>query len=475
MAKYKAFISYRKTHAENADLIKKALVEEYGFDSNEIFLDKHDIGPEYFDIKLKKAVESSSSLILVVTKDCFIPKENEEDWYLEEIQTALDNDITIIPILFDDLKSVGTKSQKKELEKSFDDDEINKLIKAQSIQYNFDLSDATFSKLSSFIRTVEKLNLKTKIYRTLKGFAVLVTVLTFAFALFVGIGFLWGYFSSGTDNNEILLDNTYIKGNTAIFDFGGLEAKYDLDQDSIFIDLEKFTGEMPASNFEIFVHSCSVSGAVILFNRNISALKYFKFLKGGSKYNKYAMAAVTIAACLGSFCGFSQGSMWGRTLKQQKAAITLFPKLKNKDVWGPVFSCTYLKFKYSILRARRDPLPYLLQQKNVLDSVNTIIWCMSDKIISIASEAGLTGNNIICKYNNWEIGKNTPRELSEEVEYSKSCFKDIVVLEVDSLHQEIKHYSLPEGVVGINIIYPNQICNIAFVLSLYNEWKSKDD
>lgn len=471
MANYKAFISYRKSHAEDADLIKKALVEEHGFHSSDIFLDKHDIGPEYFDSKLKNAVKSSSSLILVVTKDCFLPKEDGEDWYLKEIKTALDNDITIIPILFDDIKSIGSKSQLDELNKTFDQYEIDKLTKAQSIRYNFDLSDATFSKLANFIRKAEKPDFTTKITRVIKGSAAIIAVLVLAFALFVGVGFLWGYFSSGTDDKEILYENTHIDGNAAIFEFGGLEAKYDLDHDSIYIDLENFTGDIPESNFEILAHSCSVSGAIILFNRNISSLKYFKFLKGNSKPSKYAMTGVTIAACLGSFCGFSQGSKWGRTLKQQNNALTLFPKLRNKDIWGPVFSGTMLNLKYLNLKSKRHPLPsFLSNNTNVLDSVNTLIWCKPDKNICIARDAGLTEYNIVCKFNNWEIGKNTPKELSQEIERSRNISKNLIVLEVDSLHHEIKRFSLPAGMVGISFSYPTNTDNISSVLSIYNDW-----
>lgn len=58
MAQYKAFISYRKSHAEYVELVKPSLIEKHGFSSNEIFLDKHDIGPEYFDTKLKRLLKT---------------------------------------------------------------------------------------------------------------------------------------------------------------------------------------------------------------------------------------------------------------------------------------------------------------------------------------------------------------------------------------------------------------------------------
>lgn len=474
MAKYKAFISYRKSHAEYAELVKSSLIEKHDFTSNEIFLDKHDIGPEYFDTKLEKAVRNSSSLILVVNNGCFKPKEEDEDWYLEEIQTALDNGITIIPILFDEIRSLDTKEIREELKKTFDENEIEKLTKTQSIRYDFDLSDATFSKLAGFIEKADKPDAPTKLLRITKGILAILAVLAFAFALFVGVGFLWGYFSSGTDDKDILTENTHIDGNTAIFDFGGLEVKYDLDQDSIFIDLENFNGEIPESNLEILAHSCSVSGAVILFKHNVGALKYFKFLKGGSKPSKYAMAGVTVAACVGSFCGFSQGSKWGRILHQQNQALALFPKLRNKDLWGPVFYGTSLNYEYLQRRVRGAQLSKSLIIEDVLNNINAFVWCSADEDIHIARNAGLSGNNIVCKYNNWEIGKNTPTELSDEIERSKNITKDIVVIQVDSLNQEVKHFSLPLGMVGIRFSYQNQTSDISYAVSLYNDWKNSN-
>lgn len=474
MAKYKAFISYRKSHDTSADLVKKALVEEYGFSQSSIFLDKHDIGPEYFDTKLKTAVESSC-LILIVTKDCFIPKEDGEDWYLEEIQTALDNGITIIPLLFDGIRSLKKKDILEQLSKSFDNEEIEQLTKTQAIPYDFDLSDATFKKLADFINKANN-STHSKLLGYTKGILAIIAVLAVAFALFVGIGFLWGYFSSGLDDNDILVENTYIEGNTAIFEFGGLEAKYDLDLDSVYIDLSDYTGVLPQSNYEMLVHSCSAAGAMRLFNKNVSALKYLKFLKGGSKPSKMAMAGISIAACVGAFCGFSQGSKWGKTLKQQSEAIAMFPKLKNKSMWRPVFADNILLLmKYN----KNQKIPFnvnsILNRNNsinVLDSINTITWIQPDTSILIAHDAGLTKLSIMCKYNNWEIGTNTPNELSNEVERSRGLTKTVVFIEVDSIHYEVKAMNLPEGMVGIYFHYPNQTTDIALIKDWYRDWKA---
>ena len=191
MSKYSAFISYRKINETSADLVEKSLVEEHGFNKDEIFLDKNKIGPEYFDVKLKKSVINSSCLVLIVTKGCFIPKEDDEDWFIEEIRTALERNINIIPVLFDGIKSLKSEEILVELRKSFNDSEIERLAKFQAIPYHFELSDATFQKLASYVRTSDKPTVVESILRCGSVIAILLVVLAVVLASFFGIGYLW--------------------------------------------------------------------------------------------------------------------------------------------------------------------------------------------------------------------------------------------------------------------------------------------
>ena len=97
MKRYKAFISYRKDHASYADLTKNTLVNGYGFAKEDLFLDKHDIGPEQFNVRIEESIKASSALILIITPNCLLPRE--DDWYLREIKFALKNNVTIIPFV----------------------------------------------------------------------------------------------------------------------------------------------------------------------------------------------------------------------------------------------------------------------------------------------------------------------------------------------------------------------------------------
>ena len=54
--KYNAFISYRKTSSVNADWIRQSIAGNSEYSLEDIFLDKHSIGPELFDEKIKKAI-----------------------------------------------------------------------------------------------------------------------------------------------------------------------------------------------------------------------------------------------------------------------------------------------------------------------------------------------------------------------------------------------------------------------------------
>lgn len=143
-------------------------------------------------------------------------------------------------------------------------------------------------------------------------------------------------------------------------------------------------------------------------------------------------------------------------------------------MWGPVFYGTSLNYEYLQRRVRGAQLSKSLIIEDVLNNINAFVWCSADEDIHIARNAGLSGNNIVCKYNNWEIGKNTPTELSDEIERSKNITKDIVVIQVDSLNQEVKHFSLPLGMVGIRFSYQNQTSDISYAVSLYNDWKNSN-
>lgn len=478
MAKYDVFISYRKARETDADLIKKTLVEEYGFKSEKIFLDKDNIGPEHFDKRLKVALLASECIVLLVTKNCFAPKE--DDWYIKEIQTALTAGKTIIPVFFDDIKSLGPEVITNELKKSFTESEISILQKYQGIPYNFDLSDATFSKLSNFIHKAKERNEKkvSKISKWIVRLSIILLFLALAYSLFLGIGFIWGYYFSSSTAEDVLCDNCRFEPNSSYFEFKGLKAEYNHVTDSITIHTETFNGDTPQSNYDVLLQACSASGSLILLEKNIANLRYIKYLKNGSKPAKFATLGIAVAAGIGSFFGFSQGSTLGRSMRQHEAVLELYPKLKDKSEWQPIlkkrmesypFSSSYLseRMKYVNESTKHN------DNKDFWNSTNVVIFVEPYDSVPIAKNAGLIEMSILIKFNNWEIGNNTPSQLNDEIQTSKNQLKHVIFASADSIDIHFTEIILPQGFVGIHFCDYKEIKEIYLnqIIDDYNNWK----
>ena len=186
--KYNAFISYRKTSSVNADWIRQSIAGNSEYSLEDIFLDKHSIGPELFDEKIKKAISESNCVVLLVTKDCFRAKEDAgEDWCIKEVKTALTLGKIVIPVLFDNISSLSDSSIADEIKKNFTSEEIAILVKSQCIPYSNDFPDASISKLIHFIEEANKTsNIWAKALRYIKGLMIVIAILIVFFALFFG-------------------------------------------------------------------------------------------------------------------------------------------------------------------------------------------------------------------------------------------------------------------------------------------------
>ena len=101
---YDVFISYRRSDsADRATLIRSYLTE--WFDDNRIFLDTHEIHQGPFPDYIEEALSTSKYFVLLVSENSFSKKvdSNEIDYYYEEIRRAINKNLTIIPVLYDDI------------------------------------------------------------------------------------------------------------------------------------------------------------------------------------------------------------------------------------------------------------------------------------------------------------------------------------------------------------------------------------
>lgn len=433
---YKAFISYRKKSSVNADFIRQCITDESEYCIEDIFLDKHSIGPELFDEKIKSAIELSNCVVVLVTKDCFKTKgNNEEDWFLEEIRTALTLGKKIIPVLFDNIDSLSNVSILSELNKHFSTTEVNILLKSQCISYSIDYPEASITKLINFITEANKpKQVVDKLFAFLKGFSIIIVVLITFFVFSFGFGVLWGYFTSSTNIDKVLADNTTIDKCILHFEYGGWDAIYNLNNDSISIDVTEYNQKPKEDNIELILSSFTFTGAKVLLEKNLNNLKYVKFLKGGSKQSKIAFFCASAAVCVGSFCGFSQGSNFGRAKRQEEIALTLYPKLQQRSSWVPLMNDNiFLKYRYNRWQMIKAPKCIVIGTPN--DSTGA------------AFNAGMRNAQVLLKYNDWEISRNSYQELDYEISDSREKEKLLIFLNMEDL--SVSEFYLPKGVAGI--------------------------
>lgn len=458
--RYKAFISYRRNSSVNAYYVLKSIIDNSGYSKDDIFLDEQSIGPEHFDKKIKYAIENSNCIVLLVTKNCFIPRD-EEDWFLKEIKTALENKKTIIPVLFDEIKTISDNLPSDIIEGFLNKDEISNLGYFQCVQFSQEYPTESIKKLVSFIEKKEedKESCFEKIKKWSKRISIMVAFFILFFTLCFGIGFMWGYFTSPTATADVIADNTMIVDKTLLFNYAGLKATYNLETDKIDIDDVNVHKEIPKlERSEILLSSFTFTGIYSITERNLYSLKYLRFLKNGSKPAKIAMVCAGAAICLGSVCGFSEGSYFGKTLKQQESVLALYPKLKNKSSWLPAISNNKL---------------LMLKYKQNLIANTKGYFIMASPIDSgcIAYQKGLIQPCVLLEYNNWNIKNGTFNSLTDEIDKCRKKPKIAAFLNIQDMH--IFKCIFPSGTVGMNVKLVDGNYNDLYktAINKYEEWK----
>lgn len=457
---YKAFLSYRRNSSVNAFYILKSIIDHSGYLKDDIFLDEQSIGPEYFDRKIKSAIENSNCIVLLVTKDCFVPK-GEDDWFFKEIKTALENKKTIIPVLFDEIKTISDILPSDQIEEFFNKEEISNMTRFQCIQFSQKYPAESIKKLVGFIekKETEKESRFEKIKKWSKRITFIIAFFILFFTLCFGIGFMWGYFTSSTATNDVIAENTMIVDKTLLFNYAGLKATYNLETDKIDIEDVDVHKEIPRlGRSEIFLSSFTFTGIYSITERNLYNLKYLRFLKNGSKPAKIALVCAGAAICLGTICGFSEGCYFGKTLKQQEAVLALYPKLKNKSSWLPVISNNKL-------------LMLQYKQNLVVNTKGYLIIASPIDSICIAYKKGLIQPCVLLEYNNWNIKDGTCNSLTHEIDKCRKKSKTATFLNMQDMH--IFKCAFPSGTIGMRVVSIDGNYNDLYkiVINKYEEWK----
>lgn len=331
--KYDIFISYRKERAVYAELVRSYLIKE-GYSPQRIFLDKHEIHAEQFDQKIEYAIKESECLLLIVSKGCFVSKQAEEneDWFLKEIQTAIENEITIIPLLFDKIESLEEGDQKTLLKQAFTQEEYNVLKKQQAVRYDNDYSEASLKHLiHDFLPQPAIEEQPETIYNNIKnvvlGLAGLIAGGAILFFCIFGIAFGITYFHEKLADTpmEELQSHVVVLGQTAFYMHGKSTAAYDISQDSV-LYVNSVKSSVPTLSITAFWSSTSMSPA---FSRYMVKLSK----TGGNAKKKAATMVVGFVAIL---FGYSQGEHLAAEYCEAQRQIFMRDVLWDKNQWRQI-------------------------------------------------------------------------------------------------------------------------------------------
>ena len=148
--KYDAFISYRrKSGTHQATALKEAL--ENRRHKGCVFMDTYTRKGGPFPKELSETLKESCNLVVVISaKDCFIPKEGEEDYYLREISDALGQGKNIVPVYYDEVKYEDIEGALKNSPYN-----MKNFPKHQAVFYHNDNPEGSISQIDSLLKTEE--------------------------------------------------------------------------------------------------------------------------------------------------------------------------------------------------------------------------------------------------------------------------------------------------------------------------------
>ncbi len=144
---FTSFISYRRTSAGSFALLLEDKMTKAGFSA---FLDHKKMHRGRFDQEIRQTIDEVEDVIVLLSKDCFSPREGT-DFYLEEIKYAMERGKNII------LVTLNSYVPKVDVPP----EEIKDILKYQGVSepYPQDFEDVFLPKLASYLgETEEKKN-----------------------------------------------------------------------------------------------------------------------------------------------------------------------------------------------------------------------------------------------------------------------------------------------------------------------------
>ena len=143
MAAYDAFISYRRKQSfAVAEMIRGLLSNK----NKSAFVDVEELRNGVFDVKILNAIKESPSFIVVIGPGALDRCADEDDWLRIEVETAIDENKNIIPVLCDDFE--WPKQWNENIP-----EKIRLLSRYNSVRMSYDYLPAMIDKIIEYMNS----------------------------------------------------------------------------------------------------------------------------------------------------------------------------------------------------------------------------------------------------------------------------------------------------------------------------------
>ena len=323
--KYKAFINYRRSDSsERAQLVKLAIMEQ-GYEENDIFLDLHSIHEGEFPQHIKEALHDTEFFIMLISNDSF-NKHVEKDYYLDEIQLALDLKLRIIPVLFDALNVDDLPIPNVFAEKN--------LKLKNSISYYPEYPKAFREKLAEFMKP------STRTFVDLIKMPALILTIYAGVSLIGGIA-LWCYdncFMSSEEQIETVSNNLQVCDGLLLYSLPDKTYVYHTNNQ----DIQCFEGnEIPLVNGLVSTAQVTQAGFWTVSVGLVYELSRTRLKPHGNGKSVLAYLAVVVSIV----AGVGLGCTLERMIFPKQYALPIRAKLEQKEFWNQVVTTRFSRQK----------------------------------------------------------------------------------------------------------------------------------
>ncbi len=139
---FQIFISYRRDGGNVYARLIYEVLKQRGY---KVFLDQKSLSNGKYENYILETIDNCKAVIVVLSKNCFARCENQNDLFHKEFERAINKNKNVIPVFLNGFEKPENLNEDPSFEA------IDKLLKNNGVNFNFEFFDATIDKIEEFL------------------------------------------------------------------------------------------------------------------------------------------------------------------------------------------------------------------------------------------------------------------------------------------------------------------------------------